>query len=358
MGLISEYVEVPVDGRTIKYYESLGYDVPKIKNKNGDIKYNCGAKFNVKTSDLKPHSATRVMVECDNCNKKYDVAYSVYVQCNRNGLYYCQKCATKLFISGSNHWLWNDSITQEERILKRRTKEYINFTKTVLCRDNYSCVCCNSNEKLQVHHLDGYNWYIEGRTNPNNGITLCEKCHHNFHSIYGEGNNTKEQFEEWIGCDLENIKDICVDDIPEPKKIYCFEEDIIYDSARDFSDKHNISIAGVYRACNRDVMIKNSKTYNIYTCCGFHLFWLDEYQSMTDCEINNIINTKPKYPNSIKVIHVETNTEYNSVADAEKDTLFTRYKIYRSINKKIQVENINGEFGSFILKDNSNLFEQ
>ncbi len=29
-----------------------------------------------------------------------------------------------------------------------------------------------------------------------NGITLCEKCHDNFHLHYGYGDNTKEQFEE------------------------------------------------------------------------------------------------------------------------------------------------------------------
>ena len=33
----------------------------------------------------------------------------------------------------------------------------------------------------------------------NNGITLCEKCHNNFHSIYGKRHNTLQQLNEFLG---------------------------------------------------------------------------------------------------------------------------------------------------------------
>lgn len=64
-------------------------------------------------------------------------------------------------------------------------------------RDNKKCVICGNDKKLNAHHLNGYNWDIENRDNVNNGVTLCEICHHEFHKIYGGGGNTKEQFEEF-----------------------------------------------------------------------------------------------------------------------------------------------------------------
>lgn len=60
------------------------------------------------------------------------------------------------------------------------------------------CQCCKGTSKnLNAHHLNGYHWFVEGRFNVENGITLCEDCHKQFHKLYGMRNNTKEQFEEF-----------------------------------------------------------------------------------------------------------------------------------------------------------------
>lgn len=112
-----------------------------------------------------------------------------------NGEYYCSSCCSALFNSGEDNYLWNPNKTEEERLLGRNYPEYREFIAKVLHRDNYTCQCCKktSNEaKLNVHHLDGYNWCFSLRTDVTNGITLCANCHKNFHSIYGTGNNTKE----------------------------------------------------------------------------------------------------------------------------------------------------------------------
>lgn len=72
------------------------------------------------------------------------------------------------------------------------------FSRSVMERDNYTCqVCGKTHCALAAHHLNGFNWDIENRFNPDNGVTLCYDCHMDFHAKYGRGNNTKEQFNEY-----------------------------------------------------------------------------------------------------------------------------------------------------------------
>lgn len=99
---------------------------------------------------------------------------------------------------GKKHWKYNFDKTDEERILNRRYPEYIKWRKSVFERDNYTCeVCKQEGGKLNAHHLDGYDNFKELRTVLDNGITLCERCHDDFHNTYGRGNNTKSQFLEY-----------------------------------------------------------------------------------------------------------------------------------------------------------------
>ena len=120
------------------------------------------------------------------------------ILCNNNG---CPECKRVKFIGENNH-RYNPNLTKEERELKRYylgEDNYKNWRMNVFKRDNYTCRCCGKDKHNNVsHHLDGYNWCIEKRLDVDNGVTLCESCHKEFHSIYGYGNNTKEQFEEWI----------------------------------------------------------------------------------------------------------------------------------------------------------------
>ena len=110
----------------------------------------------------------------------------------------CPKCVT---FKGENNPMWNPNITEEERENGRFIKGYNDFIKGVYERDNYTCQCCGAvgtGRNLNAHHLDGYNWCKDKRTDINNGITLCTNCHKAFHREYGKGHNTREQYEEWI----------------------------------------------------------------------------------------------------------------------------------------------------------------
>jgi 5-methylcytosine-specific restriction endonuclease McrA len=78
------------------------------------------------------------------------------------------------------------------------SQEYKDWRKAVYIRDNYKCVACRKNGYLNAHHLNGWNWYLVGRYEIANGVTLCSKCHNKFHKTFGHGDNTIYQFEVFL----------------------------------------------------------------------------------------------------------------------------------------------------------------
>lgn len=89
----------------------------------------------------------------------------------------------------------------------RATPEYISWRKLVFSRDMYTCKRCGAHSgggksiRLNAHHI--YNWsdHPELRYDTDNGITLCEKCHNEFHSIYGKRNNNQDQLTSFLQLD-------------------------------------------------------------------------------------------------------------------------------------------------------------
>lgn len=111
--------------------------------------------------------------------------------------------------SGENNWMfgrfgdkspmWNPNLTDEDRNDTRKYKEYSEWRRLVFKRDNYICQVCKDDQggNLTAHHLNGYHWDKTGRTDVNNGVTLCEPCHKKFHRIYGYGDNDFFQFAQF-----------------------------------------------------------------------------------------------------------------------------------------------------------------
>lgn len=87
---------------------------------------------------------------------------------------------------------------------ERATFEYNSWRKEVYERDNYTCQKCkmkrisSSQPSLNAHHIYNFSSNEKLRTELSNGITLCEKCHNEFHSIYGKKNNNLEQLNEFL----------------------------------------------------------------------------------------------------------------------------------------------------------------
>ena len=320
MGLISTEVEVVLCSPNIKRYEELGYNIPRYKNKYGTYTVKQGTKIRVQVEDLSDGSNESVMVSCDCCNKQYELPYYRYKKQLHDGLIYCSSCAAKNLISGEKHYLWDATKTPEERILKRGTVEgYTDFLKIVLKRDKYTCQCCGaSGVQLNVHHLNGYDWCVEGRIDTNNGITLCEQCHKNFHSIYGKGLNTKEQFEEWIGYTI-NLTDTDFDILPTSRMVYCFENDKIYNGVKEFCKEFDVKDATyVYSICNKKIM-RNYANPNLTvipkTIHGVHVVWYDDYLKMSKEDVENYIDNNQR-SNKKKVVCTTDNNVFDTISKA------------------------------------------
>lgn len=71
----------------------------------------------------------------------------------------------------------------------------------VLTHDNYTCQHCGSKKKLQVHHMEDYAGNPDLRTELSNGVTLCKRCHKNFHHLLGRRSTRAQVF--WF---LKNVK--------------------------------------------------------------------------------------------------------------------------------------------------------
>lgn len=101
---------------------------------------------------------------------------------------------------GKDNPRYNPNLTDEERENERSIEGYAQWRIAVYERDNYTCQICNDDKggNLNAHHLNSYKWDKANRTNVDNGITLCEECHKEYHSIFGSGENTKEEFKNYI----------------------------------------------------------------------------------------------------------------------------------------------------------------
>lgn len=158
-----------------------------------------------------------------------------------------------------------------------------------------------------------------------NGITLCKSCHTNFHVKYGQGDNTKEQFEEWMGnisVQLEQYEG----DLPVARQVYDYTEDKIYESAMLWGEVHKSNISYIYNCCNHSEIPRKIKkkdgtttvqiTHN-NTVKGHFLFWYDEYKNMTDEDLKIFFNTH-RNPTFVSVICITTGERFDTIMSASK----------------------------------------
>ena len=112
-----------------------------------------------------------------------------------------KSCGCLQFPSGTDSYNYKPHLTDEDRLRRRYYLGGVSqriWSKQIMERDNYTCqICSQHGGKLNAHHLNGWNAFPEQRFDLDNGATLCEDCHKEFHSQYGYGDNTREQFNEY-----------------------------------------------------------------------------------------------------------------------------------------------------------------
>ena len=114
--------------------------------------------------------------------------------------FYIEHPEKKLIKEKNPRWIGDAKYKRDERA----TLEYNEWRKQVFNRDNYTCKCCGMKRisadqpSLNAHHIYNFADNPNLRTDINNGITLCEICHNNFHKKYGKNNTTANQLKEFI----------------------------------------------------------------------------------------------------------------------------------------------------------------
>lgn len=296
--LLTKTVILKPMGANFTYYKEKGYDIKYLQ------------EVEIKIEDLSPGSRKKVKVKCDNpnCMEEREIPYNDYLTTTKkhNGKYYCKVCYGSRY-SGENHPKYNPSIHNEEGKRVYNT-EYRLFMGTVLKRDNYKCVICGSKDNLHVHHLNSYNLDKDNRINPNNGITLCSKCHKNFHSLNGYGNNTKEQFEEWSSINIEDTEI----ELLEINKVFAYETQMIFDSADAAAEYYQVHKGNIYKCCETNGGTK--ATNKLHTIKSHHLFWLNQYQNLSKEQIDKAI----KIGQRVRIYCVETKQIFASIAEAAR----------------------------------------
>lgn len=195
-------VTIKWSGKNKKFYEPLGY-----------VWTGFNTEFEVKIEHLNKFSPALVTMTCEQCLNERVLKFKNYnhicLSCtignsNRkkyeNEEFKNKKAEHMRSINigkfGPLNRNWNHSLSELER-RKRKSGDTKTWSKKIRNIFNNKCFLCDSMEKLNAHHLMNYKDYPELRYDINNGVCLCQKCHKEFHSMYGIRNNTKDQFEEF-----------------------------------------------------------------------------------------------------------------------------------------------------------------
>jgi hypothetical protein len=94
---IDKFIKVVLGKRVIKYYENLGYEIPRYKNENNKIVVKKGSSILVKFEDISKGSQVELTGICDKCNNPFSIkAIQYFDRKNNNNQFLCNRCYIEL----------------------------------------------------------------------------------------------------------------------------------------------------------------------------------------------------------------------------------------------------------------------
>lgn len=252
----------------------------------------------------------KIKTECKYCNKEL---FLTKTQFNRSKNNFCSRECYYKFNVGENSSRFNSDRTHEQRVIERKDNKYYNWRKEIFNRDNFQCVCCGDEKghNLIAHHKNSYNNNENQRYDIKNGVTLCECCHKKFHKIYGYGNNTEEQFNEFI----EKCKENYIPRVPKGGKgipVFCLTTGKKFNNAKEGAKYYGISSGShILGACNG----KYEKAGSLIDGTPLQWIFYNDYLNNKNVKLKEI----KKYTKR-KVMCINNGKIYESITDASKKT--------------------------------------
>lgn len=144
----------------------------------------CGKQFETTPKEDAKYCSTlchkgRVELTCAACGQPFSRKRSYLKRDGTVGLF-CSKRCQGLAQRGENSHHWKGGVSDERSLWwGREGKRWI---ADCLARDAYTCQLCGQygavkRNVLEVHHKASWTKYPALRSHPDNGITLCARCH-------------------------------------------------------------------------------------------------------------------------------------------------------------------------------------
>lgn len=174
-----------LEGQKFNRLVVVGYDAVKLRDNQRNIRWicecECGNITIVVGSSLKNLNTTSC--GCYNRERSKEVNSQIH----------------RIGLSGANNPAWKGGVSDKNSLI-RNSSSMVIWRKAVFERDKYSCQKCGDDRggNLRAHHIKNFATNESLRTDVNNGITLCENCHIEFHHVYGNRHNNEFQLYEWL----------------------------------------------------------------------------------------------------------------------------------------------------------------